>query len=88
MPGSVQFSRILHFASVFKLEILFFICWLLLTLLLSCMPESLYHFGDTDRVEWKSAFDLYNFPEYRVPNMEPMISFGLAGRDNNYVLCN
>eukprot|EP00117_Sycon_ciliatum_P004031 scpid77172/ scgid8567/ JmjC domain-containing protein 8; Jumonji domain-containing protein 8 len=41
--------------------------------------ESLYHFGDTDREEWKSVFDLYNFPAYQVPGMEPMISFGLAG---------
>ena len=41
--------------------------------------ETLYHFGDNDRVRWAPLFSLYQLPPYNLPGLEPVLSFGLAG---------
>lgn len=43
--------------------------------------DTLYHFGDNDRNAWDPLFSLYNLPPYALPGMEPVISFGLAGKE-------
>jgi hypothetical protein len=47
---------------------------------LDCCIETFYHFGDNDRERWDSLFSLYQLPPYQLPNQEPVLSFGLAGR--------
>lgn len=41
---------------------------------------TLYYFGDNDRDGWRELFDKYKFPPYKIPNLKPEISFGMAGR--------
>ena len=44
-----------------------------------CVTETFYHFGDNDRERWDPLFSLYQLPPYQLPDMEPVLSFGLAG---------
>jgi hypothetical protein len=41
--------------------------------------DTLYLFGDNDRVAWKELFDSYRLPPYTLPKMHPELSFGIAG---------
>lgn len=41
--------------------------------------DTLYHFGDNDRTAWGDLFSHYQLPPYNIPDLEPVLSFGLAG---------
>ena len=41
--------------------------------------ETLYLFGDNDRVAWSELFSAYKLPPYSLPGMAAELSFGIAG---------
>jgi len=52
----------------------------IIVLICSYFTETFYWFGDNNHTEWKDLFDIYKQPQYRLPRMEGMYSFGLAGK--------